>query len=116
MCISENDFALMSLFRGDNRGQAISELEHQHLFVMPRFGTKRHGIYELEKIANRKIPGIFLQGRKIGMTFICCLLSTTTHAECTSAPDCASIGYIETSCEGEFVRCPFDTSKLFCLL
>ncbi len=33
---------------------------------------------------------------------------------CTPAPDCADMGYTETSCSGKFVRCPFDTSKLFC--
>ncbi len=64
---------------------------------------------------NRKIPRIFLLCRKIGMTFICCLLSSTTYAECTPAPDCASIGYTETSCEGGFVRCPFNINKLLCI-
>ena len=48
------------------------------------------------------------------------LLSSLTmtgvaKAACTPKPDCASIGYTETSCEGEFVRCPFDISKLLCL-
>ncbi|MBQ8436823.1 MAG: hypothetical protein IJX20_04145 [Alphaproteobacteria bacterium] len=94
----------------------ISELEHQHLFVMPRFGTKRQSIFELgDNNVNRKIHGIFLQDRKIGMTFICCLLSTIAHAECTPAPDCVELGYTETSCNGGFVRCPFDINKLFCL-
>ena len=103
-CVFKNDFTLRSLFRGgsfllsslrgDNRGQAI---------------------FELEKGANRKIPGIFLQSRKIGMTFIYCLLSTTAHAECTPAPDCANMGYTETSCEGDSLKCPFDISKLFCI-
>ena len=37
------------------------------------------------------------------------------NAECTPAPDCASIGYTETSCEGDSLKCPFDTSKLFCV-
>ena len=36
------------------------------------------------------------------------------RAECTPTPDCASMGYTETSCDGKYVRCPFDTSKLFC--
>ena len=36
-------------------------------------------------------------------------------AACTPTPDCASIGYTETSCEGDFVRCPFDISKLYCI-
>ena len=43
------------------------------------------------------------------------LFSYNAHATCTPAPDCASIGYTETSCETKSVKCPFDTSKLFCL-
>ncbi len=85
---------LKSSLRADRRGQAI---------------------HELEKKVNRKIPKIFLQSRKIGMTFICCLLSTTAHAECTPAPNCAELGYTTDRCEDGFVRCPFDTSKLFCI-
>ena len=42
-------------------------------------------------------------------------MTNIAHAECTPAPDCVELGYTETSCEGKFVRCPFDTSKLFCL-
>jgi len=53
--------------------------------------------------------------QKIGMTILFYLLSTTAHAECTPAPDCAELGYTADSCEGKFVRCPFNTSKLFCL-
>ena len=47
------------------------------------------------------------------------LLSLTmtgvANAECTPTPDCASIGYTETSCEGDSLKCPFDISKLFCV-
>ena len=43
------------------------------------------------------------------------LFSFNAYAECTPAPDCASIGYTETSCEGASLKCPFDTSKLFCI-
>lgn len=42
-------------------------------------------------------------------------MTGTVHAECIPTPDCASIGYTETSCDGKFTRCPFDTSKLFCV-
>ncbi len=42
------------------------------------------------------------------------LTPTLANAECTPSPDCADMGYSETSCSGKFVRCPFDTSKLFC--
>ena len=42
-------------------------------------------------------------------------MTGTVRAECVPSPDCASIGYTATSCDGGFVRCPFDTSKLFCI-
>ena len=41
-------------------------------------------------------------------------MTNIAHAECTPAPDCASIGYTETSCETISLKCPFDTSKLKC--
>ena len=51
----------------------------------------------------------------------CCLgilviniMGSVVSAECTPTPDCISLGYTETTCEGKFVRCPFDISKLFC--
>ncbi len=53
--------------------------------------------------------------QRIGMTIVFCLLSSTVHAECTPAPDCASIGYTETFCDTTYLKCPFDTSKLYCL-
>ncbi len=42
------------------------------------------------------------------------LTPTFTNAECTPAPDCASIGYTQTSCETIYLKCPFDQSKLYC--
>ena len=58
--------------------------------------------------------------RKRGMTiglifFICTSMTSTVRAECVPYPDCASIGYTETSCETQAVKCPFDGSKLYCL-
>ena len=51
---------------------------------------------------------------KIGVAVIG-LVPFNVYAEpCTPTPDCADMGYTETSCSGKFVRCPFDTSKLFC--
>ena len=38
-------------------------------------------------------------------------------AECTSAPDCAALGYTMTvsDCgDKAYIKCPFDTSKIFC--
>ena len=49
----------------------------------------------------------------IAMTMVG-VLSFNVQAECTPTPDCVDMGYTETSCSGSFVRCPFDTSKLFC--
>ncbi len=43
------------------------------------------------------------------------LVPFNVYAECTPTPDCASIGYTETSCEGDSLKCPFDTSKLYCI-
>ena len=42
------------------------------------------------------------------------LTPTLANAECTPAPDCASIGYTQTSCETLSLKCPFDQSKLYC--
>ena len=42
-------------------------------------------------------------------------MTSTVKAECTPTPDCASIGYTATSCTGGNLKCPFDTSKLFCI-
>ena len=33
---------------------------------------------------------------------------------CIPTPDCAGLGYTATSCSGAFLRCPFDTTKMFC--
>ena len=43
------------------------------------------------------------------------LVPFNVYGECTPAPDCASIGYTKTSCEGDSLKCPFDTSKLYCI-
>ena len=42
-------------------------------------------------------------------------MTTIARAECVPYPDCATIGYTETSCETQAVKCPFDGSKLYCL-
>ena len=59
--------------------------------------------------------------RNRGMTCVLWILVSSTSmtgtvkAECVPTPDCAELGYTATSCEGKFVRCPFDISILFCL-
>ena len=42
------------------------------------------------------------------------LVPLSVSAECVPSPDCASIGYTETSCDGDSLKCPFDSSKLKC--
>ena len=44
-------------------------------------------------------------------------LSGETQAlTCTAAPSCADLGYTKTSCSGGGgVKCPFDSSKMFCI-
>ncbi len=55
-----------------------------------------------------------------GMTRIFCLtvfmlLPTLTQAEtCTATPDCKSLGYTETSCPDGGVKCPWNTSLMYC--
>ena len=44
--------------------------------------------------------------------------SSSSFAACTSSPDCANLGYTMTAaeCSGlPTIKCPFDTSKLFCI-
>ena len=94
----KNNFKLSSL-RGANRGQAIFEL-----------GNKKLIGRSLEFFALQKI------GMTIGLIFLTSTrMTNVVRAECTPTPNCAELGYTATSCEGKFVRCPFDTSKLFCL-
>ena len=51
---------------------------------------------------------------KIGVAVIG-LVPFNVYGECTPTPDCASIGYTETSCEGDYLACPFDSTKLKCI-
>ncbi len=51
---------------------------------------------------------------KIGVVVIG-LVPFNVYGECTPTPDCASIGYTETNCEGDYLACPFDSTKLKCM-
>ena len=55
-----------------------------------------------------KVNCLWILGTSLTMTGV-------ANAACTPTPDCASIGYTETSCEGDSLKCPFDISKLFCV-
>jgi len=56
--------------------------------------------------------------RKVYYVYV--LLSSTilgagnAMAECVATPDCEELGYTETSCAEGGVKCPWDTTKLFC--
>ena len=58
--------------------------------------------------------------RMLQVSFALGLILTTSISkatECTPAPDCASLGYSKTAtdCKGvDAIKCPFDTSKLYC--
>ena len=51
---------------------------------------------------------------KIGVVIIGLVPFNVYAVPCTPAPDCASIGYTETSCETISLKCPFDQTKLYC--
>ena len=53
----------------------------------------------------------------LGVSFLLSSLTMTgvANAACTPTPDCASIGYTETSCEGDSLKCPFDITKMMCM-
>ena len=34
---------------------------------------------------------------------------------CTLSQNCSALGYAKQSCDGKFVKCPFDTSYIYCL-
>ena len=53
----------------------------------------------------------------LGASFLLFSTSMTNvaNAACTPTPECASIGYTETSCEGASLKCPFDITKLKCM-
>lgn len=42
------------------------------------------------------------------------LRMSTAHASCVATPECDELGYTSTSCPYGGVKCPWDTSKLFC--
>ena len=74
-----------------------------------------------DKLNNRKIPNRLLaqtRDDKLSCRLVLLILilsASIARAECVPQPNCASIGYTETSCETQAVKCPFDSSKLYCL-
>ena len=43
------------------------------------------------------------------------IISNATAQTCIPKPDCADMGYSATTCDGAYLKCPFDTSKMICL-
>ena len=52
--------------------------------------------------------------KKILISFMMMLAYEAQAQTCIPTPDCAGLGYTATSCSGAFLRCPFDTTKMFC--
>ena len=53
--------------------------------------------------------------RKLFLTLGVLIGNDALAQSCIPVPDCAAMGYTETSCSGNFLRCPFDTTKMACL-
>ncbi len=58
--------------------------------------------------------GFVMRIEKIGVVIVG-LVPFSVNAECTPTPDCDAIGYTETSCEGDSLKCPFDITKMMCM-
>ena len=80
-----------------------------------------HPSFSLENIKGSSNYEIIKSGRSLDLAYqlgamtIIGLFSFNAHSACTPTPDCASIGYTETSCEGASLKCPFDISKMKCM-
>ena len=79
-----------------------------------------HPSFSLENVKGSSNYKIIKSGRSLDLAYqlgamtIIGLFSFNAQAECTPTPDCASIGYTETSCETISLKCPFDQTKLYC--
>ena len=80
-----------------------------------------HHSFSLENIKGASNYKIIKSGRSLDLAFqlgamtMIGLFSFNAYAVCTPTPDCASIGYTETSCEGDSLKCPFDITKMRCM-
>ena len=79
-----------------------------------------HPSFSLENVKGSSNYKIIKSGRSLDLAYqltamtIIGLFSFNAYGECTPTPDCASIGYTETSCETISLKCPFDPTKLYC--
>ncbi len=70
--------------------------------------------YELDKwfwMPYRK--GFALRGMTV-LFLLACFPSPIYAEQCTPTPDCKSLGYTETSCPDGGVKCPWNTSLMYC--
>ena len=70
--------------------------------------------YELDKwfwMPYRK--GFALRGMTV-LFLLACFPSFAQAETCTPTPDCKSLGYTETSCPDGGVKCPWNTSLMYC--
>ena len=80
-----------------------------------------HPSFSQENVKGVSNYKIIKSGRLLDLTYqltamtMIALFSFNAYAECTPTPDCASIGYTETSCEGDSLKCPFDITKMMCM-
>ena len=105
---------------GYNQGRSYSDLFR--VSIDPRVKPEGDGREkEPEGDEVRKCPRMTGERKCPMMTMLMGILISsmsmtgTVRAECVPYPDCASIGYTETSCETQAVKCPFDGTKLYCL-
>ena len=70
--------------------------------------------YELDKwfwMPYRK--GFALRGMTV-LFLLACFPSVSQAEQCTPTPDCKTLGYTETSCPDGGVKCPWNTSLMYC--
>ena len=57
--------------------------------------------------------GFALRGMTV-LFLLACFPSVSQAEQCTPTPDCKSLGYTETSCPDGGVKCPWNTSLMYC--
>ena len=57
--------------------------------------------------------GFALRGMTV-LFLLACFPSVSQAETCTPTPDCKSLGYTETSCPDGGVKCPWNTSLMYC--
>ena len=88
---------------------------NNHIYISARDVAKDARLnYELNKwfwMPYRK--GCALRGMTV-LFLLACFPSISQAEQCTPTPDCKSLGYTETSCPDGGVKCPWNTSLMYC--